>query len=463
MNIYHENTSDQEGIIKVQIDENDYREKVDQAIRDLQKKAQMPGFRQGKVPVDLIKKLHGKNVLMEQVNKLISEAVYNYIKDNELNILGNPIPVNEQNQSIDWDNQKEFEFHYSIGLAPDIDLKLSEEIEVDYYKITVDDKTINKQIEHLRRQYGTIINPDETGEEDIVFGELTQMADSETVAEEPLTHKPNIHISNIQDDDIKSQFLAKKIGEEIVFDLNKAFQSKAEAAKITGVEEDKLPPEGTLFRFTIETISRIEPAELNEEFFKKVATDKEISTEAELRDFVKDQISRQYQAEVDKHFKNEVTEKLIEEANIELPEEFIKQWLVESNKEELTREKVDAEFDSYADSLKRQFIENKISNDHDLKVTDEELKNHLREYVKMQLMQYGQQNLGEEMVENFVNNIMEKKEETDKVSQQIMDDKLIDLYKNTLKLNEKEVTFDEFVNLVQEKYNKNQNNNTEEV
>ncbi len=458
MNIFHENTSDLAGVIKVQIDENDYKEKVDNALEDLQKKAQMPGFRPGKVPMGLVKKLHGKNVLKEQVNKILAEAVYNYIKDNELKILGNPIPVKEQNEAIDWDNQKEFEFQYSIGFAPDINLELSENIEVDYHKIKVDDKIIDEQIDNLRRQYGKIINPEESDEHDAVFGELIQMDDSETIASDGLSNKPTIHINNIKDQDIKSRFLSRKVGDEIIFDLNKAFQSKTEAAKIVETEQDKLPPEGTLFRFTVETISRIEPSDLNEEFFKKVAPDKEITTEAELRDLLSEQISMQYQAEVDKHFKNEVSEKLLKEANIELPEEFIKEWLMESNKKDLTREKIEADFDNYSDSLKMQLLENKLIEDHNLKITDEELKNHLREYVKMQLKQYGQQNPEEEMVENFVNNIMGKKEETDKVSQKLMDDKLINLYKSNLKIKEKKISFDEFVNLVQEKYKTKQNN-----
>ncbi len=458
MNILHENTGNLTGILKVEIGEDDYSKNVENAIKDLQKKAQMPGFRPGKVPVGLVKKLHGKNVLAEQVNKLIAEAIYDYIKEKDLKILGNPIPVREKNDAVDWDNQKEFEFHYLLGFAPDIDLELSDKIKVEYHKIKVDDKTIDEQIQNLRQQYGKIINPEEIGDQDSVFGELIQMENSEKVAEEPVTNKGTVYIKDIKDEEIKAKFLSKKLNDQIVFDINKAFESKAKAASVAGVNEDELPGEGTLFRFTVETISRIEPAELNEEFFKKVFPDEEIKAEEELREKVRSEISKQYQMEVDRHFKNEAIEKLLKKADIKLPEEFIKKWLLESNKEELTEEKIEAEFDKYADSLRWQLLESKIVEDHNLKVSEEEIKDHLREYVKAQLRQYGQSNPEEQMIESFVKNIMEKKEEVQKVSEKLMEDKLIDLFKNTLKLKEKQVTFDEFVNLVKEKYDKEQKN-----
>jgi len=454
MNILHENTGGLQGLLKLEITEDDYSQKVDSAIRDIQKKAQMPGFRPGKVPMGMVKKLHGKNVLVEQVNKLISESIYNYIKDNDLKILGNPIPVEEKNESVDWDNQKEFEFDFLLGFAPEIDFELTNKIKVDYYKIKVEDKILDEQIKNLRQQYGKLSNPEESGENDSVFGELIQLKDSQTVAEEPVTNKATIYIKDIQDEEIKARFLSRKLNEQIVFDINKAFESKAKAAAAAGVKEEELPAEGTLFRFTIETISRIEPAELNEEFYKKLFPKDEIKTEEELREKLRGEVSKQYQLEVDRHFKNEAIEKLLKKADIKLPEEFIKKWLVDSNREELSLEKVEAEFDKYADSLRWQLLENKILEDHNVKVTEDEIKSHLREYVKAQFRQYGQDNINDEMMDGFVKNIMEKKEEVQKVSEKLLEEKIIEIFKNTLKLNEKQVTFDEFVNLVKEKYNK---------
>ncbi len=456
MNIFHEKTNDLAGILKVQISENDYKEKVAGTIRDLQKKAQMPGFRTGKVPIGIIKKLHGKDVLIEQVNKLIAEAVYNYIKEKELNILGNPLPVEEQNNSINWENQKEFEFHYSIGFAPEIELTLSDKIKVNYYKIKVDDKIINEQIDNLRRQHGKIVNPDSSGAEDSLFGEFIQMQNREKEAEEPIIKKSTIYIANIKDEKIKKEFLSKKIGDQIIFDVSKAFESKTQAAKVLDIDEEKLPDKEALFRFTIENISRIEPAGLNDEFFEKVSPGKNIAGEAELKKLVRDEIGKHYQVEVDRYFKNEVIETLLEKADIKLPEKFIKQWLVSSNKDELNEEKVEAELGQYADSLRWQLLENKICEDHDIKVTDDDINNHLSEYVRAQLKQYGQNNPEEKMIENFVSNIREKEEEVKKVREKLLDDKLIELFKNTLKLKEKEITFDEFSGLIKEKYEKQQ-------
>ncbi len=457
MNIFHEKTNGLSGVLKIQINENDYSEKVNNAMRDLQKKAQMPGFRTGKVPMGIIKKLHGKDVLIEQVNKLTGEAVYEYIKEKELNILGNPLPVQDQNKSVDWENQKEFEFHFSIGFAPGIELTLSDKIKVEYYKIKIGNKLVNEQINNLQHQQGKIINPEKSGDDkDSLFGEFVQMDSEEKVAEEPLIKKSKINIEDIKDKKIRNDFLSRKVGDQIVFDINKAFESKDKISKVLDVDEEKLPEKAALFRFTVETISRIEPAELNDEFFKKVSPGKTIADEDELKKLVSEEISKRYQDEVDRYFRNEVIETLLEMADIQLPEEFIKQWLIETNKEELTKEKVEAEFDQYADSLRWQLLESKITEDHNIKVTDNEVKDHLREYVKAQLSQYGQNNPEKEMVENFVNNIMEKEEEVKKVREKLFDDKLIKLFKNTLKLKEKEVTFDEFSNLVKEKFEKKQ-------
>ncbi len=197
MNASHEKTANLTGVLKIQIEENDYKEKVEKAIRDLQKKAQMPGFRQGKVPMGIVKKMYGKNVLIEEVNKILSDSVYNYIKDNELDILGNPLPVHEKNNSIDWDNQKEFEFHFSLGFTPEFDLTLSDKIKVDYYKIKVEDDIIDEQINNLRQQYGKVLNSEESGEQDIMSGELVQLEDDESAKEEGITNRATIYISKI--------------------------------------------------------------------------------------------------------------------------------------------------------------------------------------------------------------------------------------------------------------------------
>ncbi len=454
MDITHNKTGDLSGDIKIIIKKEDYEEKVNSAIKDLQKQAQMPGFRQGKVPVNLIKKLHGKNVLKEQVNEVLGESLINYIKEQELNILGNPLPYHEKNETIDWDNQTEFEFNFYFGLLPDIEFKLSDEIVVDYYKIKVENKLIEEQIENLRRQFGKIISPEESAEEDFIFGELIQMSNESTEAENPLTNKHNIVIKEIEDNDTKSNFISKKIGDEIIFDLNKAFTSKSHKAKVLNIEEEKVPETDSLFKLKVENISRVEPAELNEELYSKVAPDKNIKNKTELKEKIKDEISQQYQAEVDKHFKNDVRETLVEKADIKLPEDFVKEWLHETNKEELSKEKVEENIDYYLKSLKWQLLENEIIKDHKVDVSEEEIKSHIRKYFTIQMKQYGHQvNENDDMLESLVNNFMQKQEDVNKVKNQIVEDKLTDIFKKSLKLKEKDITFDKFKDIITEKYN----------
>ncbi len=456
MEILQENKDQLEAVIKVKLTEDDYREQVEKELKNMQKKAQMPGFRPGKVPMGMVKKLYGKSVLVEEVNKILADAVYKYIKDNEINVLGNPLPDHEKANDIDWDNQTEFEFEYEVGLSPEIDLELNEDIEVDYHKITVEDDIVDNYIKDIRKRYGKMTNPGVSEADDVLYGEFVEMDDEENPKTDGHTHKSNLMIQYVKDEDVKKQLIGAKPGEAVVMNPKEAVQSDTEASAMLGIQKEDLDKHGPLFRFTIESISRVEPAELDEELFKKAMPEDDIKDEAGFREVLAEQISKQYQADADKHFKNLVMEKLLEETQLPLPEAFLKKWLLDTNKEELTEEKVENEFDQFSDSFRWQLLENHLLKKYEIEVKPEEVNEHLENFVKAQLKKFGQADVPQEMLDEYVKDIASNKDEVKKVYDQLFDQKLMSLFKENLKLNEVETSFDDFVKLVTEKYKKEQ-------
>jgi len=460
MNIVQEKTGELTANIKINLTPEDYQAKVEKAIKDLQKKAQMPGFRPGKVPMGLVKKMYGKSVLVEEVNKVLVDSMYDYIKENNLNILGNPLPDDTKTKNIDWDNQSEFEFWYEIGLSPEIKLELSDAINVNYHKIKVDEKTIDDTIEDVRKRNGLFIYPEVSAEEDVLAGELQEVDGNGNVLENGLKNQTNIYVQFLKDDETKNLLSGKMVGESVVIDLVKAVENETEMAGMLGIKKDELEKYGKDYLFTITSISRREPAEINEELFSKVAPDAEIKDLDAFRNYISEQISKQYQTEVDRNFRNEAIKVLLTEANLTLPEEFLKRWLVESNrdKKEITAEQVEKEFDVYGDTFKWQLIENYLIKEHKIEVGHTEVSDHLGNYMRMQLKQYGQANPEQALIDSFVARIINNKDEVKKVYDQLFDEKVLKLLKEKLNLVEKEVTFDEFLEEIREKY-KNKNSN----
>jgi trigger factor len=452
MNIVQENKGQLEAVLKVELNEEDYRDKVAAELKNLQRKAQMPGFRPGKVPFGMIKKMYGKSVMAEEVNKMLVDEVYKYIKDNNLDILGNPLPDHEAAEKIDWDNQTEFEFIYEIGLAPKVELELSENIDVDYYRIKVADETLDTYIEDIRRRFGKMISPEIAEAEDVLFCAFAELESAGTLKEAGHNHKANLLIKYVKDEEIKKELIGMKVGDSTEFELLKANENESEAAAMIGVKKEELANFSPLFRITVENISRIEPAELNEDLFIKALAEEGVKTEEEFRQKLAEQVSKQYQVDADKHFRNDVMKKLLEVTKLDLPEAFLKRWLKEANKEEFTVEQVEQEFPALADTFRWQLIENHLISTNKLEVTPDEVNDHLSSFMRAQLRQYGQENLEQSVIDGFVKDIMKNQDEMKKVYDNLFDLKLMDLYKEKLKLHEVEISFDDFVKLVTEKY-----------
>jgi trigger factor len=449
MNIKQESTGDLTATIQIEFKQEDYQDKVNDSLKDLQKKAALKGFRPGKVPFGLIKKIYEKSVIAEEVNKLLTDKLNNYIVENKLEILGYPLGNEEKNKKIDFENSTDFDFFFDIAFTPDFKLDISEDTTADYYDIQVEDKIVDNYLEDTRRRYGNFIEPETIEPSDWVKGEICQLDESGMIKEGGIKNQTSISLNYIKDDKVKEDFIGRKIGEKIIFNPLKATDNVVEATAILGIPKEESEKADSNYEFTISGISRINPAELNKELFDKVYPGAEINDEIQFREKRASEAKGYYQAESENYFVHTTMEKFLNEADFPLPDEFIKRWLVDSDNQ-LTPDSVEKDYQVYTRSLKQQMIINKISKDHAIKVDDQEMKDHVKNLF---LNRYGLHTENEEkskQLDSIAESVLKNKEEYKKIYDQLFDDKVRELFKTRLKLNKINVTYSEFINIVNE-------------
>jgi len=364
MNITQESTGDLTATIKIELVPNDYQEQVSNTLKDLQKKSTLKGFRPGKVPFGLIKKMYEQNAVAEEVNKVISDSLNNYIVENKLEILGYPIANIEKNSEVDFENNKQFEFFFDIGHSPTFDLELTDKIKVDYYDILVEDKMVDNFLEETKKRYGNPINPENIEEDDLVKGEIVQLDAAGNVIEDGVNNVTSLSVNLLKDEKVKNEFIGKSTGDKITFNPFKATGNETETASMLNIKKEETDKLESDYKFTITEISRIEPAEVNEELFIKVYPNDEIKDEKQFREKLRDEAKGYYLNETDNYFVHLTMDKLIHDIKIDLPDEFVKRWLVTSD-EKITKENIEHDYENYSKSLKQQLIANYLCNNKD--------------------------------------------------------------------------------------------------
>lgn len=450
MNITKEDTGQHTATLKIEIKPEDYREGVERSLKEIQKKTELKGFRPGKVPLGLVRKMHGNTLVAEEINKVLSESVYSFIKENELNILGHPIENKEKNKPVDFATQKDFTFFFDIGLVPDFNLEVNENTSVDYFEIKVEEKEIDEQQDSIRGKAGTFIEANDVAEDDVVKGKIEELDDSANPKADGISLETSIMPRYIKDEQVRGRFLKCKRGETIDFNPVKAMDNEHEVASLLSVKTDQVKEIDSDFRFAVSDIRRLQPAELNSDLFNKVYPDGNIETTEEFRKKLASEIKEYYQRESDHFFAHSAMEKLIDTTEISLPDEFVKKWLTQTE-DGLTTEEVEKDYTKYARSLKQQLIINRISKEHDLRIAEEDIRSHIKDWFTGQYMKGIPPS--EEMraqLDKFADNVMQNEEEVGKIHDQLFDEKLRDLLMEKLHLNRKEVTFKEFSDIVTE-------------
>jgi trigger factor len=465
MIISRENTSELTATLKLHFTEEDYKDDVEKTLKDYQRKANMPGFRPGKVPAGMIHKMYGKAIIAEQIDKLLSESIAKYLEENKINLLGNPLPNEELNKTLDLDNQKEFDFFFDLGLSPEIEVDLNDKIEVNEYDISIEDKDIDKYLADLRKKYGKYINPEVSEENDMISGEFEELdANGNTVADGK-KNTASVFMEHIPDEATKKMFIGIKTGDSLVVEPKKVAKNDFEISYLIGVKKEEVENIASTFRFTVKSVGRIEPAELNEEFYSKIYQNSNITTEEGLRDKIREDAIETYKKDAERQFINEVQKALVKNSSITLPDAFLKRYFFETSKDEkLTREQIEADYDKSSDALRWQLIENTIIKKYEIKVTQEDAKEFVKGYFRNTMGQKHEhvhdENCNhehdheqdiqtdeqtEQRLEEISSTVLKNPEESKKIFENLFDQRLLELYREKLKISRKNVTYEDFV------------------
>jgi trigger factor len=444
MNILREDVDALNAVLKVQISPEDYQSKVKTELEKYRKSAKVPGFRPGHVPVGLIQKQYGKSVLAETLNKLANDSLYNFITENKLEILGNPIPKEDAAPIGNFDKPENFEFSFEIGFAPTFEIGIAGK-KFEFPKVIIDDTLINKQIEDLQRRYGKLTSVETAGEKDMVLGKFEELTESGEVKEGGISHSTTISLEFLDKKDASDLLNGKKVND--TFELSPSLVSKNEADKaaMLGLKEDQLTSIGDKFQFTISDIKQMELAELNDELFGKLFMDGEVTTIEELKKRIADDISKMFSEDSDRILTRDVYNFLLEETKMEFPTEFLKRWIKISSDKPVTEEDIENEFDTYLKSLKWQLIQTKIFTENNLKLTNEEVIEHTKGLLVANYAQYGIPAPDDAELSESAIRLLKNKEQANGIYDRLAEQKLTTYFKSAVSLDTKEVSYDDFV------------------
>ena len=443
MNITFENPDKVNGLMTITVEENDYKENVEKALKDYRKKANVPGFRPGQVPMGMIKRMYGNAVKMDAINRVVGQEMYKYVQENKIQMLGEPLP-HEGNEAVDIEKDAPYTFQFDLAVAPEINVKLSGHDKVDYLTIEVDDKLIDQQVQMYASRGGSYQKADDYQENDLLKGDLRELDVENGIELSEAVVMP----SYIKNEDQKKLFEGAKLGDIITFNPRKAYQSDAELASFLKVEKADLGHHAGEFTYQITEISRFTPAEVNQELFDQVYGKDAVKDEKEFRERVAAEIQAQLQQNSDWKFLQDLRKHCEKKAGkLEWPDELLKRIMKQNNPDK-GDEYVEKNYEGSIKELTWHLIKEQLVSEHEIKISDDEVKAAAREAARAQFAQYGMSNIPDEYLDNYAQDMLKKEENVQGFVDRAIDQKLISVMKNVVKLNEKTVTLDEFNELM---------------
>jgi trigger factor len=440
MNVTTKKTDDLNAILRVSIKEADYREAVDKTLVDYRKKANIPGFRPGKVPAGLIKKQFGKAIMVEEVNKMLQDSVFEHIKKEEMDILGSPLPV--VSDSLDWENQSDFDFDYEVGLSPKFELKISSKTKMTYLKVVADEEMLNRYITDYARRFGTMSYPEVIEENAILKGDFVELAEEGSPKEGGINLNTTLALDAFTEDTQK-ELKGKRVNDEMRFNKD-SFKDDFRLAGVLKVEEEALATSSYNFSFTLTELSKIVPADQNQELYDKIFGEGVVKSDEEFKARIKEDAEKVFVGDSDRKFLMDVKEAMLDKTKFELPEAFLKKWMRTSGEKPLTEEEVEAQFPNMKEDMRWQIMQNRIIADNKIEVKQEELVEFTKQLVLQQMAQYGQM---PEVVDldQIAKNVLGNREEAERIGDQLFESKLMDFFKSSFKVENKELSYDDFV------------------
>jgi trigger factor len=435
MNITKENVDALNAVVKIDIVADDYQVKVSELLADYRKKADVPGFRKGHVPMGMIKKQYGKSIMIDEVNKLLQSSLNKFLADEKLDILGNPLP--RIKEDFNWDAAV-FSFEFELGLAPKFEINLSEKNKIQQYKIIATDSLIDEEVKNIQTRYGNISSIDEATEQATLTGTFVN-------EEKEINKKATFLVNDVNGKKNEAKVVGAKVGDIIELETKKLFEDDHKLEHILGVSHDEIHDLDITVTFTVEDITTTAPADLDKELFDKLFADGSVTSVAELKEKIKEDAEKQFLQQGDQQLLNAVTEYLVENTKFDLPAEFLKKWLANAGEKPLTSEEANAEYEKSEKGLRYQLIEGKIMKDNDIKIDYKELIEYAKGFIRTQMAQFGNMNPEEKELEDIAGRILQNQEEAQKLQAQLISNKLLAFFKEKINFKTKEVSYEDFI------------------
>ncbi|MCU0458441.1 MAG: trigger factor [Bacteroidales bacterium] len=436
MNVTRENIDALNATVRIDIAKTDYEEKVDKKLREYRRTASIKGFRPGHVPIQLIKKMYGTTVLVDEINNIVSESLSGYIKNENLDILGDPLPKHE-GHSFDPENSEEFSFTFELGLAPEFEVNLTKKQKLTRYLIEPDTKMVADYVDNYARRYGQFITAEKSEEKDMLKGTV-ESADGSVINE-----AASLSVEMVKDENIKKEFLGKSAGDTVTFDIRKAFPNDYEIAGLLKKQKDEVKDLGGKYTITVREVSRFTPAENDQELWDKIYGEGTVKSVAEFEAKVTDEIREFFNRETEYKLRTDARDLVLEKTPFELPEDFLKRWLLKVN-EKTTAEDIEKDFDHFRNDLRWQLIKNRVAKNNELRITDDEILDEARAFTRAQFAQYGLHYATDEQITSFARDFLKKEEEARRIAEKVLDTRVLGIIIDSVKVDEKTVTPEEF-------------------
>ena len=451
-------TNDVNGTIVIELEKVDYQEKVDKSLNQFRQRANIPGFRQGKVPKSVIQKLYGKAVMVDEINKMVTDEVSNFIRDNNLKILGEPLPDESEDKQVDLDKDEVLTFYFNVALTPEFDLPLKE-LEITQYNVKLENEHLEQQLTSYKQNYGTYDSVEEEAlETDLIKGTLVELEEGEEKEEGLVIENAILMPSYLKDEDVKSNFVGAKVGDNVVFNPKKAYDNnEAEVASLLQRTKEDVADIQSDFRFNILEVTRYKEAEMNQELFDRVLGEGVASSEEEFKTKVEEMLVAQFKPSADHLFIHEARDLIVEKmSDVEFPDEFLKQWLMKSD-ENRTTEEIETDYPKILEDLKFHVAKQKIVDENDIKVEFSDIEALAEEVARAQFAQYGMNNIPDEYLENYAQEMLKHQEQVNQLVDRCVDQKLAAALKEVVTLNHKNISSEDFAKMFEE------NNKAEEA
>lgn len=435
MNITKENVDALNAVVKVDIVTEDFQDKVTQVLNDYRKKANIPGFRKGHVPMGMVKKQYGKSVMIDEVNKLLQDSLNKFITEEKLDILGNPLPRIQDD--FNWDADQ-FTFEFELGLAPEFEVELNPKKKITQYTIVATEELIDEEVKNIQTRYGKMSSLDEVTAEANVTGTFVN-------EEKEINKKSTFLVSSLKGKKNEKKLVGAKLGDVIELDTKNLFEDDHKLQHVLGVSHDDAHNLDITVSLTIEDITKTELADLDQELFDKLFADGSVKTATELREKIKEDAEKQFQQQADQQLLNAVQEYLIENTKFDLPAEFLQKWLQTAGEKELTSEEAKAEYEKSEKGLRYQLIEGKIMKDNEIKLDYSELIEYTKGFIRNQMAQFGNLNPEEKELNDIAGRILQNQDEAQKLQSQLISNKLLTFFKENMTFKTKEVSYEDFI------------------